>query len=1276
MSTQKIGLGMFTVMFAVCAASLAISATASGQLIAHEPFAGEYDPGDDLAGRAGGAGFAGVWTAAAGVSIQAAPGLSLGKFPTSGKAMALTRSGRINAERFAFRQVKGFGTKQELWFSYLARWTKDNGGKGHDAYVGLGTYPHDDDSSFKIHTKLLTVNDENRFAVGYGNRVSKVTSQSNQVGKTMLVVGRWAGLVGDDQQATLWVFDSAEAANAALAADSLDVLDKQAYTKQSVAGLVGALGNELGIKLGGFIGGDPGAYTIVVDELRLGHTAGDVLPGAAIESAAAAAPARQVKPMTPLPVGGRTIYVATDGDDASADPTSIDTPLRTIGKAASIALAGDTVAIRGGEYRESVRIERVATAENPIVFKPHQAEKVTVSGVDVVEGRWEKIAGDKPIYAITLADRFESKQTQSNQVFVDGDMIDVARHPNFSEHGDRMQPGNWFTVDHFVGSHGISGETEWGPILKGPSERATIIAEEIEASDGTWDDAQVWIKPEEHGVSWGFGWACPVIEHKGKRLTFDMAGEVSEFNKIAPGIRFFLYDARNLLDAPGEWWLDREANRLYVWLPGDADPNDHKIEVKRRDWAFDLSDSAYVTLKDIHVFGATITTDNEYSDGRGGGGWITNNRDSQNPDVAMGNARAHHITLDGIRATYVSHFMGTWGFMHGQWTKASGIQLVGEDHVMRNCLVAHSAGNGVSVFGYRHKLVNNVIHDVAYSGAHASGIFFTHGTQTPILPTDYEVAHNTLYRAGWGLIDCSNLYSSDPANPSRIHHNFIDAPGLISKDVGGIRFVGHTKPPHEVNGTRVDHNFVRGCVAALGNAIYFDFNNNYQADHNLVAHSINLMNINDAHDMLIAHNTGHTLQGGIGGNPKRTKYRNVRVVNNLTNRGVPDRMDRLDPTYQQSHNIVAEDLSPLVADLQANNFHLAEGSKAIDGGVPIEGLAHPTVGAAPDVGALEHGTDDWTKTIGADWVHEPAPTELKVQPRPDGSVELSWKDNADGEEGFIVERGYKTDHPNGGWEYIIVARTAPNETYATDQIDGAYTTYFYRVRTTRSYYSTEVVLRAGLAAAGRIGFEQSGGYETGDLIDQTSWLGVHSGQGVGKAHPDGFNVVDLNGNRVLKITGDGRAAALGSMNAIAPEFQPGASKVRFAVKLGIVNPVANTDDNAIDIKIGGLDHWHSPGNVLCSVVVGRDGTLKWGWKPLAKLTDHTSDDKSLIEVVGVIDSATGKVISMTVGGQSVQTKGLNATKGVKMGHALWQINAGTGGDTAVLVDDLTLEVVE
>jgi hypothetical protein len=971
----------------------------------------------------------------------------------------------------------------------------------------------------------------------------------------------------------------------------------------------------------------------------------------------------------PLAVGGRTIYVATDGDDASADPTDIKTPLRTIQKAASMALAGDTVVIRGGTYRETVAARLAASAEHPVLFRPYRSEKVVVSGADVVAGPWENVDGH--VWATLLPDRFESRQSQSDQVFCDGRMLHVARHPNFAPHGEVMQPGSWMTVDRTLAARNITGENEWGKIAKGGAASYTIECAELAELKGPWDDATVWIKPEEHGVSWGFGHVGPIIRREGKKLEFNIYNEVGEFSTVGRGIRFFLYDKREALDAPGEWWLDRKANRLYVWLPADADPNEHTIEVKRRDYAFDLSLSSYVTLKGIHVFAATITTDNLYSDGRGGGHWLTGNRDSDNPNVAQGNAPAHHITLDGVRAKYVSHFIGTWGFLHGQWTNASGIQLVGTDHVMNSCAVEYSAGNGVSLFGHRHKVINCIIHDVAYSAAHSSGIFFSHGRT--VLPTDYEIAHNTIYRAGWGLIDCSNLYSSDPRRPSRVHHNFLDAPGLLTKDVGGIRFVGHTKPPHEVNGTRVDHNVVRGCVAALGNAIYFDFNNNYVADHNIVSHSTNMMNINDAHDIVIANNTGHTLQGGIGGNPKRTKFRNVVVRNNLTNCGLP-RADRLDPAYKAGHNLVARDFSGLVVNAPAGDFRPKNGSKLIDAGLTVPPLTDGFSGKAPDIGALEAGGDDWTKSAGADWALVKAPSHLQAAAKADGTVRLRWKDNSDNEAGFVAERGYKTDHPNGGWEYIIAARVGANVTEAEDRINGPYREYFYRVRTRRSRYSAPVVLKAGNAGRTKVTFERDQGFAPGDLDGQQNWIGVDGGRGLGMADPKAFHIAGRDGGQCLKIVGDSgntSVAALGSLALLDDAFKPRESRLSFSFKVALARLAEGADKGLFKLAIGGVGFWRGPGDDLVAFEVTPDGTVKCGWMKVAKLREAGK----WYTVSGILDVAKGRVEDLTVAGKRIDVNYKSKPGKSRIENAYYQLHGRVKDPgQAVMLDDLTLTV--
>jgi hypothetical protein len=76
--------------------------------------------------------------------------------------------------------------------------------------------------------------------------------------------------------------------------------------------------------------------------------------------------------------GGRIWYVATTGNDAAAGTT--DAPLRTVNRAAQLAIAGDVVTIRGGTYNESVVVRNSGTAAKPIVFQAEQRGTVVFSG--------------------------------------------------------------------------------------------------------------------------------------------------------------------------------------------------------------------------------------------------------------------------------------------------------------------------------------------------------------------------------------------------------------------------------------------------------------------------------------------------------------------------------------------------------------------------------------------------------------------------------------------------------------------------------------------------------------------------------------------------------------------------------------------------------------------------------------------------------------------------------------------------------------------------------
>jgi len=82
---------------------------------------------------------------------------------------------------------------------------------------------------------------------------------------------------------------------------------------------------------------------------------------------------------TPGTAPAATYYVATSGANTNSG-TSADAAWKTIGYAAGKVVAGDTVYVRGGTYRENVAISRRGTASQPIQFLACPGELPVVDG--------------------------------------------------------------------------------------------------------------------------------------------------------------------------------------------------------------------------------------------------------------------------------------------------------------------------------------------------------------------------------------------------------------------------------------------------------------------------------------------------------------------------------------------------------------------------------------------------------------------------------------------------------------------------------------------------------------------------------------------------------------------------------------------------------------------------------------------------------------------------------------------------------------------------------
>ena len=93
-----------------------------------------------------------------------------------------------------------------------------------------------------------------------------------------------------------------------------------------------------------------------------------------------------------------TLHVATTGSDASDG--SAAAPLRTINRAAALALPGDRVVVHAGEYREWVRPQRGGISDRRrITYEAAPGEHVVIKGSERVTG-WER--QERDVWRVTI----------------------------------------------------------------------------------------------------------------------------------------------------------------------------------------------------------------------------------------------------------------------------------------------------------------------------------------------------------------------------------------------------------------------------------------------------------------------------------------------------------------------------------------------------------------------------------------------------------------------------------------------------------------------------------------------------------------------------------------------------------------------------------------------------------------------------------------------------------------------------------------------------------
>lgn len=667
-------------------------------------------------------------------------------------------------------------------------------------------------------------------------------------------------------------------------------------------------------------------------------------------------------------------YVSTSG--SNGNPGTLAQPFLTIQQAANAAHAGDNVYVMGGTYRETVTVANSGTdASHPITFQPYQGAQVTISGLNPVSSGWTNSGGS--IYSAPVTGG-------ASQVFVNGQLMLGARWPN-PVYNNPLR-----AVCATVGSADVQ-----------PSPATSTITDFALSGAGNFAGAKMAVTS---GLEWR-ALSTTISSQDGNNLNFQWSypGDRSLLYPKA-GNPYYLYGSLAALSASKQFYYDASAGKLYLNAPGGTNPNGQTVEVRQRQYGFDLGSQNYVNVKGFRLQAASIKIGGNYN------------------------------TVDHCQILYPR------AYEDPVFTpiRGGGVEINGQYNTVRNSEIGYSWCDGVTLTNSHNTIDNNVIHDVNWLGTDSTIVNYSHsgGHQT--------ITNNTMYNCGR-----DGVGNEGAAPNTSIQHNDISRFGLLAADLGGICSsgtggqVGSVIAYNRIHDSGTRHDIM---------GIYLDSHNYGFAIHNNLVYNVrasgitinqNDPNFDPPNNIGVYNNTLSNVGTPVYSyGPPGYVLADVKTYNNLC----AEYGSWAGTDVQNNLTASSAFVNPAAGDYTLRTPY----NPAIDYGMTDS--SHPTdpyTGASPDAGAFELGVTPWT--AGANWktwlfanqTVAPLATAMSVT---DGNIRTTAGSLVVGNSGGVNNRAFLkfdltgvANHPVGR----AVLRIYEN---ATDSAAGTVT--LYRVTST------------------------------------------------------------------------------------------------------------------------------------------------------------------------------------------------------------------------------------
>lgn len=410
-------------------------------------------------------------------------------------------------------------------------------------------------------------------------------------------------------------------------------------------------------------------------------------------------------------------HVAPSGDDAG--PGTADRPFATVGRAQRAArekiaagLTADlTVRVHGGTYFLERPLlfgpEDSGTETHAVTYAARGDKTPTLSGGRRVTG-WER--GQDGLWSVVLPE-VESGTWRFRQLFVDGRRAVRARTPN-----QNAEEYCW----RLTGAE-ISPDLQSHTLTLGPGKLApwNHLGDVEVVVLKNWATLHKRIEKVDT--------ATGMVTLAGPHVKY-FSG-----NRPRKGGGCFFENALEMLDEPGEWYLDRHSGRLTYWPRAGQDMNQVEVIAPVLGHVLEVAGLPDRPVRNLHFHGLAVM----------------HNHVPLPPEGHHGRQAAFRYGGDGLPGI-------------ARWTHAERCSFVGGH-------VAHAGGGGLDLReGCRHnRIEGNAVTDVAGNGINVGG-----PNDADLVPQHNRIANNYVRRSGQVYYGACAIWAGFAQN-TVIEHNLV-----------------------------------------------------------------------------------------------------------------------------------------------------------------------------------------------------------------------------------------------------------------------------------------------------------------------------------------------------------------------------------------------------------------------------------------------------------------------------------------------------------------------